>query len=173
MNTLLLSRGTARRQRGVSLIIAMMMLVVIGLVSVAVIRNATSADQAVNSNRLQTQASQYAQIALQFCENQLTVPPSSATVHIIRPAPATPAWKTKALWVDPVQANTPVFRLTSGQITGSVQPRVYPQCLVEQQSFNANVYVVTARGFSDDYTQDSNNATVSGSVVWLQSTVFL
>lgn len=172
MNTFLLSRGARRHQRGVSLIIAMMMLVVIGLVSVAVIRNATSADQAVTSNRLQTQASQYAQIALQFCENQLTLPVSSTIVPIIRTIPPTPAWKSKAYWIDPVQANTPVFRLSSAQVTGAVQPNVYPQCVAEL-SLGSNVYVVTARGFSDDYTQDSNNATVSGSVVWLQSTVVL
>jgi hypothetical protein len=34
-----------------------------------------------------------------------------------------------------------------------------------------NIVVVTARGFSDNYVQDSAGHTQSGSVVWLQSII--
>jgi len=69
--------------------------------------------------------------------------------------------------------------LTDTQIfsTGlsSFKPTVYPQCAVEIQtragSPNFTVKVVTARGFSTDYTKDSNGHTTGGSVVWLQSVV--
>ena len=171
MNSLLQFRGTRRRQRGVSLIIAMLMLVVIGLMSVAIIRNATSSDQAVTSNRLQTQANQFAQIALQFCENQLALPPGvSQIVTVVKPAPTPAAWTVKANWIN---TGTAVWTLRSADINSVVKPKVYPQCLVEQSTFSLQVYTVTARGFSDDYTHDANNATTSGSVVWLQSTVYL
>ena len=36
---------------------------------------------------------------------------------------------------------------------------------------NASVYIVTARGFSPDYSEDANGRTLTGSVVWLQSQV--
>ena len=49
----------------------MLMLAVIGLASAAIMRNAVSGDQVANNNRLQTQASQYAQLALRFCIGQL------------------------------------------------------------------------------------------------------
>ena len=169
MNSFLSLRGARRHQRGVSLIIAMLMLVVIGLVSVAIIRNATSSDQAVTSNRVQTQANQFAQLALQFCENQVTLV-SGSVVTIVKPFPTPAAWTVKSNWVN---AGTPVWTLRSADITGAMQPRVYPQCLVEQSSLSTRIFTVTARGFSDDYTQDANHATTSGSVVWLQSTIYL
>jgi hypothetical protein len=157
-------------QRGISLIIAMLMLVVIGLASVAIIRNATSADRAVNNNRLQTQANQFAQAALQFCENQLVVP----TGRVIKVQPALPldtpgAWTVKAHWFDPNIVHT----LTPAEITGTNAPKVPPQCMAEGLGGTGKFYIVTARGFSDDYAQDSDHATTSGSVVWLQSTVKL
>jgi len=157
-------------QRGVSLIIAMLMLVVIGLASVAIIRNATSADRAVNNNRLQTQANQFAQVALQFCENQLVIQ-SGRTVKVQpAPSPGTPAvWTVKAHWFDPNIVHT----LAATEITGTNQPKVPPQCMAEGLGGTGKFFIVTARGFSDDYAQDSDHATTSGSVVWLQSTVKL
>ena len=68
------------RARGFSLIIAMLMLAVIGLASAAIMRNATSGDQVANNNRLQTQANQYAQLALRFCESQLALSSSARSV---------------------------------------------------------------------------------------------
>ena len=170
MNSLLHTRGTRRPQRGVSLIIAMLMLVVIGLMSVAIIRNATSSDQAVTNNRLQTQANQFAQIALQFCENQVTLLAADRVVNVVQPFPTPAAWTVKSNWIN---TGTPVWTLRAADITGSVQPKVYPQCVAEVSSISARIYTVTARGFSDDYTQDANHATTSGSVVWLQSTIYL
>ena len=76
-------RLRARAQRGFSLIIAMLMLAVIGLASAAIMRNATSGDQVANNNRLQTQANQYAQLALRFCESQLAQAPGDRARHAV------------------------------------------------------------------------------------------
>ena len=90
------SRARARA-RGFSLIIAMLMLAVIGLASAAIMRNATSGDQVANNNRLQTQANQYAQLALRFCESQLALPSAMRSVALL-PAATPAAWTVQGNW---------------------------------------------------------------------------
>ena len=82
------------RARGFSLIVAMLMLAVIGLASAAIMRNAISGDQVANNNRLQTQASQYAQLALRFCLGQLGLPPESRVARLL-PLATPPAWTVR------------------------------------------------------------------------------
>jgi Tfp pilus assembly protein PilX len=173
------SRGTRRLapaagQRGVSLIIAMVMLVVIGFVSVAIMRRATSSDQVALNNRLQTQANQYAQAALQFCENQIVTSGSPITIQAQN---ASGNWTVKAKWLTTTAPGGSAYQLTATDLPSANTPAHYPQCIVEHSSLdtsNAHLFIVTARGFSDDYTFDSTSgATKSGSVVWLQSQVLI
>lgn len=155
-----------RTQRGISLIIAMLMLAVIGLTSAAVMRNATSAGQIATNNRLQTQASQLAQLALVFCENQLTLASGvrAATPYTGAPAPFT----VSGNWTS--GGGQPAHALTASELGGTA-PRVAPQCLIETTAV-PRVFTVTARGFSPDFRADAGSgATRSGSVVWLQATV--
>jgi len=164
---------SANRQQGVSLIIAMIMLVVIGLVSVGIMRAATSSDQVSLNNRLQTQANQYAQAALQFCENQIAAKVSVVNIQPIPPAGTNPAWTVKDNWLKADNKANAVYRLGKDDLPISNAPTIYPQCLV---GFNGNdplqrLLTVTARGFSNDYKADGNGVTKSGSVVWLQSNV--
>ncbi len=162
---------TRRRQRGISLIIAMLMLAVIGLASAAIMRNATSGDQVATNSRLQTQANQYAQLALRYCETQLRVAPAARTTVVDAASSGTPpAWTLKANWTrgGAHMAHT----LTAADIGSAVQPRMPPQCLAEATPTD-KVYTVTARGFSADFRADpGSGATRSGSVVWLQSTLY-
>jgi type IV pilus assembly protein PilX len=166
------ARARARRPagaRGFSLIIAMLMLAVIGLASAAIMRNATSGDQVATNNRLQTQASQYAQLALRFCEMQLARTPAERGVTLFDPA-TPPAWTAQRNWA-PGGARS-AHTLSSADAGSSVQPRVAPQCMMEGTAL-PHVYTVTARGFSPDFRADaSTGATRSGSVVWLQATVY-
>ncbi|MET0382541.1 MAG: hypothetical protein ABW032_03875 [Burkholderiaceae bacterium] len=157
-------------ERGLSLIIAMLMLAVIGIASATVMRNATSADHVAMNNRLLTQANQYAQVALRFCEGQLLLPAAARQVTPL--APQTPAaWTIPSGWtgVGPGTAHT----LTAHDISSPVLPRVAPQCLIEGTAL-ANVYTVTARGFSPDFrAEPATSATRSGSAVWMQSIVLI
>ncbi len=158
------------RARGFSLIVAMLMLAIIGLFSAAVMRNATSGDQVANNNRLQTQANQYAQLAMRWCENQLAFDATSRAAPVY--AGSTPAaWTSAKNWLGTTGPH-PAHTLAAREIGSATQPRVAPQCLMEATAV-ANVYTVTARGFSADFKGDpSTGATRNGSAVWLQATVY-
>lgn len=154
--------------RGVSLIIAMLMLVIIGIMSVSIMRSVTSTDQVSTGNRVQTQASQAAQLALRFCEDQL----DNQTRVITNPAQTPAAWTIKANWTTGGANMAYTLRPRDVQGGSANFPAVPPQCLTEVSAFDPTVYTVTARGFSADYVHDSSYATTNGSVVWLQSTVY-
>ena len=163
-------RVTRRRAgaRGFSLIIAMLMLAVIGLASAAIMRNATSGDQVANNNRLQTQANQYAQFALRFCETQMAQAPGDRSVALL-PVASPPAWTVQRNWT---RSGSGAHTLAAREIGSATQPRVAPQCLMEA-TVVPDVYTVTARGFSADFKADpGTGATRSGSAVWLQATIY-
>jgi hypothetical protein len=156
------------RARGFSLIVAMLMLAVIGLASAAIMRNAVSGGQVANSNRLQTQASQYAQLALRFCEAQMQLAPEARAVTLLAAA-TPPAWTLQRNWAS--TAANGAHTLAAREIGAGVQPRVAPQCLMEATSL-PDVYTVTARGFSADFKADpSTGATRTGSAMWVQATI--
>jgi Tfp pilus assembly protein PilX len=181
------------RQSGVSLIIVLIMLVIIGLTSAAAIRNATSGEKVTNNIRLQNLAQQYAEAALRYCEAEMgksdTVAAptgrmgtalSEAGTNIITVAVGgTPGWSQSATWIGTGGASASKTVLPESQIKSTdsaFRPVKRPECVVERQTMadSSFSYVVTARGFSPDYTADSSTGkTLSGSVVWLQSTILL
>ena len=147
----------------------MLMLAVIGLASAAIMRNATSGDQVANNNRLQTQANQYAQLAMRYCERQLALDAGARAVPVLA-ATNPPAWTSHLGWTAAGGAHA-AHTLDARDIGRAVQPRVYPQCLIESTS-TPDVYTVTARGYSADFKADpGTGATRNGSSVWLQATI--
>ncbi|MFL6698011.1 MAG: hypothetical protein ACJ8GJ_12645 [Vitreoscilla sp.] len=162
------ARGAAAA-RGFSLIIAMLMLAVIGLASAAIMRNATSGDQVANNNRLQTQANQYALLALRFCESQLALTAATRSVTL-QPAATPAAWTLQTNWTTTGKAVA--HTLTAAEIGSPLLPRVPPQCLMESTAL-PGVYTVTARGFSADFKADpGTGSTRNGSATWLQATLY-
>jgi type IV pilus assembly protein PilX len=193
-----------RVQGGVSLIIVLIMLVIIGLTSAAAMRSATSAEKVTNSVRLQNLAQQYAEAALRYCEAQLALPAPVATLdaaNIVTTYSGDPnppvAWQNTQTWGGGGGANasltvTPASWVYSADST-NLRPGRRPECVVERRFFtmasaaavtafqlaNAGVdppssYLITARGFSTDYTPLAGGGTTeSGSVVWLQSQISL
>ncbi|MEO8022844.1 PilX N-terminal domain-containing pilus assembly protein [Polaromonas sp.] len=178
------------RQRGVSLIIVLIMLVIIGLTSAATMRNATSNEQLTNNMRMQNLAQQYAEAALRYCEAQLVKPDSDeARVATLKEAKivVTPvdtelkdvAWMQTVTWTGTGGASASLTSLPEAIIKSSdtsFNPAKLPECVVEKQMLRdgTRTYVITGRGFSPDYTADaSTGSTTGGSVVWLQSTLVL
>ena len=180
-----MKRQFPSQQSGVSLIIVMMMLVIIGITSAATIRNATSSEKLTNNIRVQYLAQQYAEAALRFCESELGKPETSravtlAEVNIVQTAVgATPAWSQAVTWTGAGGASASKTVLPENNIKSTdsaFKPSKLPECVVEKQVMaDGNLaYVITARGFSTDYQVNAGNGTTTnGSVVWLQSTVIL
>jgi type IV pilus assembly protein PilX len=184
------ARGGAKRTRlaGVSLIIVLVMLVVIGLTSAAAIRNATSGEQATNNIRLQNLAQQYADAALRYCEGELAKADVDRVASLSEAnlsdtpagtADAATGWGQSASWtgaggIAASRTVVPEARVKSQD--SAFRPARLPECVVERQVLadGNRAYVVTARGFSPGYVADAaTGATTAGSVVWLQSIVLL
>jgi len=163
-----------RQQRGVTLIVALVMLVIIGLTSAAVMRGAMSADLVANNSRLQTLAEQGAQIALRYCEAQLVLGASrDITVQPAAANDADRAWLQFGNWHGTGAVASEVPSSLMASTDSSFTPGKLPQCLAEASNLGANVFIVTARGFSPGYDEDSSGRAVAGAVSWLQSTVRL
>jgi type IV pilus assembly protein PilX len=170
-----LSRGRADGQRGVALLVALVMLVIIGLASVSVMRGALSSDLVANNTRVQTLAHQAAQIGLAYCERLLddsSPADGSDMAKLQQTADRQPAFfNNLANWTDANVHKVPEGWMASED--SSFTPEAEPECMVEQLQdvpiSGDKDFVVTARGFSPDYSADDDGNAESGSVVWLQS----
>lgn len=180
-------------QRGISLIIVLILMVVIGLTSAAAMRSATSGQRLTNNVRAENVAQQYAESALRFCESELQRPDPALPATQARPnsllravipvqdinAGAQTIWGNTVAWTGPAGVGPAITRTTLNQAQyataglSSYLPAKAPECLAEVQTIGGatpfNVTVVTARGFSSDYRADAAGNTIQGSVVWLQS----
>lgn len=181
------SRALFHRQEGISLIIVLIMLVVIGLTSAAAIRNATSDERVTNNVRMQNLAHQYADAALRYCEAQLAMADDDvARVATLKESTivetafgAAGAWNRTDTWIGSGGASASLTSVPEARIKSTdsaFRPSTLPQCVAEKQVLadGQRAYVVTGRGFSPDYTSHSTTGvTTGGSVVWLQSTLVL
>lgn len=181
----------ASRQNGISLIIVLIMMVIIGITAASAMRNATSSERATNNQRLDNVAQQYAEVALRYCEGQLRLPDAQrvATLQnavipsIILGGTATTGWETVSSWIgnpggapgdaSATRTSVPAAYLSAGNASWIPAAALVPQCIAEIHQMSAlstaTFTVVTARGFSPDYASDVNGQTTSGAVVWLQS----
>jgi Tfp pilus assembly protein PilX len=171
--------------RGVSLIVVLIMLGALSLSSAAILRSATSNERISNGFRLQALALQYAQASLRYCEMQLLLAaadPGRVATLLPDSLPLTsadaPAWNVSANWLGAGSSGGSLTSVPESQISSAQSaflPARLPQCLVEVQALGtAQVHVVTARGFSPDYSADgSSGQTVRGSVVWLQTVLLI
>ena len=172
--------NTRRGSRGVSLIIVLIMMIIIGITAATAMRSATSEQRATNNMRVETSALQYAEAALRYCENQMRKNSAdrvstlqSANLYTSTgPGPTTSGWEDSLTWTGTTgrssasRTTVPVGVIQDSADT--VLPTVRPQCVVENMTGYG--MVITARGFSPDYVADgSTGYTTSGAVVWLQS----
>ena len=186
-NTFNLSQSAL--QKGVSLVIVLILLVVIGLTAASAMRGATSSQRVTNNVRMDNLAQQYAEAALRFCEGQLQLA-DAARVNTLKVAviPAVDmtivnpqgAWEQAVSWTGAAGAggaSSTRTALNASQYStagiSSIVPAQPPECVAETQTLAGSptftVTVVTARGFSPDYARDGAGNTTSGAVVWLQS----
>lgn len=170
----------ARKQHGVTLIITLIMVVVIGLTAAAAMRGATASERVVNNIRMLNLAQQYAEAGLKYCETQLTLVSGSRTTSLADSAisvtlVASPLWAVSTTWTSSPTAVTSVPAAFVTSTNSAFVPAQLPVCFAERSVVGTGtVTVVTARGFSPDYERDSSTKeTIRGSVVWLQSILTL
>lgn len=182
------------RERGISLIIVLILMVVIGLTSAAAMRGATSGQRLTNNVRTDNVAQQYSEAALRYCETELQRPDPALPATQARPnsllravIPVTVmgggvqgVWENPVAWTGTAGVGPAITRTTLNQAQyttaglSSYLPAKAPECVAEVQTLGVgpgafNVTVVTSRGFSSDYRADGAGNTIQGSVVWLQS----
>jgi type IV pilus assembly protein PilX len=186
-------------QRGVALVIALVLLVVLSVLATLSVRNATSSEGVSGNARLSQLANQSAETALRYCEE--------ATINLINAGPAVYAFSTPASAataslvisnvLDYVSTGTPTSQVTANWDSATaVGPLILPlssvnpsgvsstfarppECMIERLSplgsaTYSSTFTITARGFGPEVT--AANATRSapqGSEVWLQSTIEL
>lgn len=163
------------RQGGVALIVALVVLVIIGLTSAAVMRGALNSDLVANNTRVQSLASQAAQVALNYCYSQWNLPAPPITVLGPPAAQSDPLdWETFGNWSNVNKANDVPMDYMRSNLSSFV-PAKLPQCMVQHSVVVAPggatfpSLVIVGRGFSPDFRADPNTGrTEAGSVVWLQ-----
>lgn len=181
----------ASDQKGVVLIIAMIMLIVISMLAVNSLRNSASTEILTGNIRTTEMATQAADIALRHCESStveiMTVAGGGTSTgyvtamtaaNILAPS-ASPTWANIGTW-DSVNASVYVLPLALVRDTtvGASYKRP-PECMVERMSVilanstavsSTSSYVITARGFGPEVAAaDAARSRPSGSEVWLQS----
>lgn len=174
-------------QRGVVLIIALVMLVVISLLTTLSIRSAVSSESVSGNVRTTEMATQAAEIALRYCEEAVVQIASgtvtfTATPTIIAHDANFPRWnKTTTTWdISPSDA----FVIPTGYVNyGGTAADTYkrrPECLVERMAVvgstgvlsTTSTYVITARGFGPEVrAANSARSRPQGTEVWMQSTI--
>lgn len=168
-------------QRGIVLILALILLVVISTTAVLAVKGSMSGEQVSNNLRTSSVATQSAESALRYCETQVMTIGTSIIIKTDTPVDSNNVpnlWATKANWTS-ANANTVTAVIANSSDSAGRQMSRLPICMVEDYPIPPvggpsggaprQSYLVTARGFSQDYQTNSSGQVISGSEVWMQS----
>jgi Tfp pilus assembly protein PilX len=160
--------------------VVLVLLLTAVIMSMGVMRASLSNDVVTNNTRMQSLATEMAQLALRYCERDIVKVESgdaSAVVFTKADIQAKPAEGAQAAWRDKNKWSAAGKTLTIDQIkdaAGSTNSNQLlnsslplPICLAEYGA--GDTIIVTARGFSPDHGVNEDGNTERGSVVWLQS----
>jgi type IV pilus assembly protein PilX len=182
-----------RRQRGIVLVVALIMLALVSMLVAVSLRNATSTESVSSAVRVTELATQAAEIALRHCEASLLAPtslPAEIPSTAIRPAPR---WHDVQAW-DRASEGLVVLPLDAVNPSGAA-PTFHraPECMVEPLDIASaptpsptsiptaimpdptpttpriTAFVITARGFGPEVPADPHRGRPQGTEVWLQS----
>ncbi len=168
--------------RGMTLVVVLLLLVVMGLTATVAMRSAITQEKWVNNYRAESAAQYQAEFALHYCESEL-LKPSGSRVVAFQAVESLPVrtlgslkWPDSTAWVTPAAGVSPVAAYLALDLAQAQGATVPPDCLVERLQLRDDgeeVWVATARGFSADYTPGAGaGQQLSGSVVWLQSFLY-
>ena len=170
-NGVLQTMPLRKLQRGVVLIIALVLLVVVSLLAATTVRNSGSNEAVTGNVRTVELATEAAEIALRHCEASILK--VSSGVNILTGIPT--QWQLPANWD---KKTTAVYALPLSLLNQLDTPFTYqrpPECMVEEIPSASPVkkstfYLVTARGFGPEVAEaDENRSRPIGTEIWLQS----
>jgi type IV pilus assembly protein PilX len=172
-----------RRQRGIVLIVAMVMLVVISLLASLSIRNALSSEGVSGNVRVTELASQAAETALKVCENAVSeyalagtaMPTGMTALGVVSPA----RYTDMATWWDAASIPAGIYVVPAEKVNTGGSADTYarmPECMIERMYVmsvdntvrtDTRTYMITARGFGPDVKNTTGRP--EGTEVFLQS----
>jgi Tfp pilus assembly protein PilX len=178
MHRVLPAPRAARREAGIVLPVALILLVVIALVGVAAMRKAITAEAVTTSVRANTLAMQAAEIALRYCETQ-ALAGAALVINPIALDGDPVLWRSRDNWAD----TSPLINILPASSVARAGERALsarPRCLIETYRLRRgdsdrtqrDPLQITAVGYSPDYRIEGGNI-VSGGEVWLQSVLRL
>lgn len=172
-------------QRGVVLVIAMVLLVVISLLGVTSLRNAGSTESVAGHLRTTELARQAADIALRHCESSVLAVLGGAknaiSTFMREDISGPPVWQDMSSETGWDSTSDVTYVLDPDLVEDSdTAAHVYqrpPECRVDKlpavpavPANNAKFYVITARGFGPEVAPaNARRQAPDGSEVWVQS----
>ena len=135
-------RGT---QRGVVLIVALIVLVLVTIVSVTAIRSTTTDERLAGNARDRDKAFQAAEAAVRACLSPLDSDTPVLTGIPVQPPAAvgaTQLWEVEANWADSAVKSYAVASLGSAEAAGL---KAQPRCIVERLNLTPPSFRVTGR----------------------------
>lgn len=185
-------RQSMHAQRGVVLIVSLILVVVLSLLGTFAIRNAVQSERSINGVRSVEVAREAAEAALRFCE-QIAVSHSDGKAYneygetnlqskiistpINGEGDAGAAWRNADNWKGDLPVKVPASYITkysAGSQASDVPPVINkPLCMI-QKIDNATTklqgYLITSRGFANNSSFDASTGVAKyGAEAWLQS----
>ena len=189
-----LSRIAVRRnERGVVLVISLILIVILSLLGTFAIKNASQSERSINGIRTSQVAQEAAETALRFCEQvvlffdagkpyteyeQTDLRDRVITTTITSEQDTNAAWRTASNWVGVNVIDVPeqYFKKYKNAAvdTDATALTFNPKCLIQQINSSSTPqlrgFLITARGFANNAVFDtSTGKTKSGSEAWMQS----
>lgn len=198
MSKIMRHSPTPQAQRGVVLLITLIVLAIISLLAITSVRNASSSENVSGNVRITELATQASELALRHCERSLLsvltaqTPGSSSNYQTTFVAAnilnqKDPAhWRNLDIWDSKAGTSAEVFVIPLDLLNQASMTKVTyqrpPECMVERMNTvlpglsvpsNNSAFLVTSRGFGPEVPADANRGRPVGSEIWLQSQIIL
>jgi Tfp pilus assembly protein PilX len=176
--------ATQFKQAGIVLPLTLILLVILSILGIMAMRNATVGSQTMNGVRSYTMAEMAAEVGLRYCEEvvkeqaspssppkytteigQIVTTPAVASANVTTGA----VWRSASNWA---QSGTNRITLKKVNTTDAGYKFKYPpQCMIQKMTNpTGDAFLITARGIGNDADYDYSTGKVkSGSEIWLQS----
>lgn len=168
-----------RRERGVVMPVALILLVIISFAGLFAARTSANHEQFSNNLRTMNVARHAAEVGLRYCEqvvidqvendgeNFPTDAPLVMQTSVSSPDNNTAGWRALANWSAAGANLITAPLLYAGNVNSAVELNFAPTCIA--QLMPDDQYVITSRGLSNDAQVDANGRLTRGSEIWLQA----